>query len=81
MMIQNALDSDVWAAGLKDVSFIMLLADSGLQDERAIINSRYEVCTKRLLSHVQVVHFYSDSKAYFNNTMLQSIQYGRLGSA
>jgi hypothetical protein len=67
MIVSNSTDEEQRAKGIKEVNFVMMVTDDGLQDEWEVACAKKVVYTDYLPDHVKKVHFVSDGAGCFKS--------------
>jgi hypothetical protein len=74
MIATNAEDEADRAKGVKDVKFVMMFTDDGLQDDWQIACAKHTIYTDHLPSHIKKVLFTSDGAGCFKSKLHRAIQ-------
>jgi hypothetical protein len=74
MIATNAADNADREKGVKDVKFVMMFTDDGLQDAWQIACTKYTIYTDHLPSQIKKVMFTSDGAGCFKSKLHRAIQ-------
>jgi hypothetical protein len=74
MIATNAEDEADRAKGVKDVKFVMMFTDDGLQDDWQIACAKHTIYSEHLPSHIKKVLFTSDGAGCFKSKLHRAIQ-------
>ena len=74
MLMWNSLDPSERAEGIKEVRFVMMFTDDGLQDEWAVACAKREIYENHLPDHIKNAIFVADGASCFNSKLHRAIQ-------
>ena len=75
MLMWNLTDPIEKAKGIKEVRYIMMLTDDGLQNEWAVICAKLEIYENHVPSHITNSIFVADGVSYFSSKIHRAIQW------